>query len=428
MSIIAKLQAKYAAAVKAARDLSDHAMAEDRDLTEEEQGKVEALLAESKRINAAIEREKLLQAAEGGVSNEASLEVAGADVRVTGGEERRHADPRGGFQSYGEFCSAVFRAGRRNAELDPRLVGAAPTSFANESSGADGGFLVPPEFSAEIRRHALEEGAFLPMTDNVPVGGNSMTFPADETTPWGSTGVRAYWEAEGAQASQTKPVVNSRTLRLNKLFALVPVTDELLADTMALSGYLTSKTGESIRWKTNDSLVNGNGSGKPQGVRVSPALVTQTKTGSQTADTINADNVLKMYARNTNPGRAVWLINPDAWNQLPQMTIGDQPVFTTNVQGTPGGVLLGRPVYMTDTLATLGDAGDVMFVDWKSYLTITKQAGIEYATSMHLWFDYDITAFRATFRLDGQGWLQSAVTPPNSSVTRSPFVTLEART
>ncbi len=49
------------------------------------------------------------------------------------------------------------------------------------------------------------------------------------------------------------------------------------------------------------------------------------------------------------------------------------------------------------------------------------------ATSMHLWFDYDVQAFRATFRIDGHPWHAAAVTPPNSSVTRSSCVNLAAR-
>jgi hypothetical protein len=61
------------------------------------------------------------------------------------------------------------------------------------------------------------------------------------------------------------------------------------------------------------------------------------------------------------------------------------------------------------------------------YRTITKAGGVQTATSMHLYFDADATAFRFTFRLNGKPILSKPVTPPKSSVTRSHFVSLAAR-
>ena len=94
----------------------------------------------------------------------------------------------------------------------------------------------------------------------------------------------------------------------------------------------------------------------------------------------------------------------------------------------PNGFLLGRPLLMSECCQTLGDAGDIYFVALNWYQTITKGRGIDFASSMHLFFDYGVTAFRAVFRVDGQSIVRSAVTPPNSSITRSPFVRLAART
>lgn len=433
MNILAKLRKDRAERVDAATSLVDQAESEDRDLTDDEQTQLEDYKTEIASFDVRIKRQEDLMAMDRAAppqpSDPNSVQTA-HDQRIGGVHDLRDDDPRHGFNNFGEFASAVRSASRGGMPADSRLnIGAAPTSYGNEGTGADGGFLVPPGFSETVSKHSLEEGAFLPMTDNDNVAGNSMTFPRDETTPWGSNGVRAYWEGEADQGTQTKPVVGSDTLRLRKLMALVPVTDELLSDTMALSGYLERKAGESIRWKTNDAIINGTGAGQPSGIINAGCLVTQAKVGSQTADTINATNVAKMFARNTNPGRAVWLVNPDAYAQLPLMTIGDQPVYVgpNGLAASPGGVLLGRPVILTDTCQTLGDLNDILFVDFMGYKTITKSGGIQTATSIHLWFDYDMVAFRATFRMDGQPWLSSAVTPPNSSVTRSPFVTLAAR-
>ena len=97
------------------------------------------------------------------------------------------------------------------------------------------------------------------------------------------------------------------------------------------------------------------------------------------------------------------------------------------VKGSPSGLIFGQPVVISDTAQTLGDAGDIYFAALDHYVVIEKAAGPQITTSMHLWFDYDMTAFRLTVRIDGRSLVRAAVTPPNSSVTRSPFVRLAAR-
>lgn len=410
----------------------DAADADGRDLNDDEVERLEAINGEVEDL------QKQLEQAEAEADKQARQALLRAQMggqRIEVGDDRRTLDPTAGFSNFGEFALAVKRAspGRPGGpQYDERLgYGAAPTTYGNEGAGQDGGFLIPPEFSERIYAHSLEEEAFLPMTDNTDIAGNSMSFPRDETTPWGGDGIQAYWDGEAQQFTQTKPKLGLDTLRLHKLTCLVPVTEELMADQNALASYLLRKCSEKIRWKTNDALVNGTGAGQPTGIATAACLVSQAKESGQAADTIVSANVFNMFSRCTNPGRAVWLIHPDAWPQLPQLTIANQPVWTSpggGIKSPPGGMLLGRPVFMTDTCQTVGDAGDIYLVDWMGLVSITKAGGIQTATSMHLWFDYAVEAFRAIFRVDAQPWLSSAISPANGAVTRSPFVNLAART
>ena len=419
------LFARREAELSAARAITD-GLEDDSDLTDEQRADVDAHIAKSRQIGEDIKREEALEA-----EALTAPTVDPALTRISGGDPQLLQDPKRGFDHFGEYAVALLRAGNPGHRvIDERLViGAAPTTYGNEAVGEEGGYLVPPDFANSIREYSLEDDALLPLTQSDPVSGNAIKIPVDVTTPWGTDGIRAYWEGEAAQATPTKPAIEQRELRLRKLFGLVPVTDEMLEDSIFMASYLPRKLGVSIRYKTNDAIVNGQGSGVPQGFINSGAIVEQAKEGSQAADTINANNISKMYARNLSPTTAVWLINPDSFNQLPVMTIGDQPVWLppTGLSGAPNGVLLGRPVMMSEHCQTLGDAGDIYFAALNWYQTITKGRGIDFATSMHLWFDYDMTAFRAVFRVDGQSIVRAAVTPPNSSVTRSPFVRLAAR-
>ena len=413
------LEARRSAKASEVRALAATIEAEKRDLTAEESSKIDTIKAELTQLDAAIERQKFID-----------TEAAAASLpTITGGEDRSRLDPKGGFNSFAEFAGAVFKAGTGQV-LDSRLTfeAGAPSTFGRESVGADGGYLVPQEFSSRVWEHSLEEGSFVPLTDNNPVSGNSMSFPKDDTTPWGTNGIRAYWQGEGAAATQTKPVLGEFSLRLKRLTALVPVTDELLADGIAVGNYVSRKAGASIAWKANQAIAAGDGNGKPLGYTVAGSLVTVSKETNQTAATIVAGNVAKMFGRlpRITPSTR-WLINHDAINQLPLMTVGQQPVWHPNFQVSPYGTLLGIPVLPSQVCATLGTTLDIQLVNFADYVTITKAGGIDTATSMHLFFDAHATAFRLTFRMDGQPWYTSAISPANGSSNLSGFVTVETR-
>jgi HK97 family phage major capsid protein len=430
---IRALQQRKAGLVAQMRDMLTAAQAsETGDLTAEQSTTFAQLRDQVEGINAQIEREQLV------AMNETASVVEIPDGARLSVSDNRLEDPRRGWQTFGEFAAAV-RAGsaRGGGRLDERLVigAATPSVFGNEAGGADGGFLVPPEFSSEIFTLSLEEDALLPLTDSTPIGGNSMVFPKDETTPWGTDGVRAYWQAEATAATATKPKLGVSTQRLHKLMALVPVTDELLDDTNALTAYLPKKTATSIRWKTDEAILFGTGAGQPLGLFNSKAAIVQAKDSGQATKTFTPTNVANMMSRLLAGSyrRAIWLINPDVIPALDTMTLGNYPIYmpvgggVSSMAASPYGMLKGRPVYVSEHASAFSAQSDVSLLDLSYYRSITSRGGVQTATSMHLYFDADATAFRTTFRVDGAPKLENPVTPPKSQTTRSPFVTLAAR-
>ena len=437
-----ELQARKASLVKDARCLTDIAAAEQRDMNQEEVSAFEALKTRIEAASAAIDREAAL------ISEEAQMAIhAGAGhgpvfagVLVS---DNRELDPKHGFQSLGDFLQNVCHAQKPGNPIDDRLLigsgrgaaSVATSNFGSEGSGQDGGFFVPPQFSKEIFQLSLGEDSLLPLTDNVEISGNTMAFPKDETTPWGTNGIRAYWQGEAVPAVTTKPVLGLSTLRLKKLMALVPTTDELLEDANALSTYLPEKIAHSIRWKTNESILFGAGNGVPVGALGSGATVTVAKETGQATQTLLPQNLAKMMARlpSGSLANAVWIVNNDVLPALFTLTLGNYPIYLPTglnvggIQVSPYGTLLGRPVFVSQHANTFSAQGDILLVDLKYYQTITKSGGMQTATSMHLYFDADLTAFRTTFRMDGQSKISTAITPAKGSTTMSPFIQLGAR-
>ena len=459
------LQAKKADAVKAMRTLSDAAGTAGRDFTAEEQSQYDAHKATATSMDAAISREQDLIASEAGLNAMSGGQAGQAAPPANGGhvalpsagrisvDENIMKDPKRGFSSFGQFSQSVLGATRyakgMGGSVDQRLVAiaggmnglagamqaATPSTYGNEGSGADGGFLIPPDFSKEIWQLSLGEDAMLPMTDNTPVSSNGMAFPKDETTPWGANGIRAYWQGEASAGTATKPVLGQETLRLKKLMALVAITDELLQDTTALGGYLPKKVALSIRWKTNEAILYGSGNAQPYGALSSGALLTIAKESGQATLTLLPMNLAKMVAA-LPPGsyaNAVWLMNNDVLPYLFTLNSNNQILYLPYgggqgpFQGSPYGSLMGRPIIVTQHANSFTSAGDVSLVDLSFYQAITKSEGIQTDTSMHLYFDADAMAFRTTFRMDGQSKLTSTISPAKGSNPLSPFVTLGAR-
>lgn len=441
---VRRLKAAKADEIKAARAITDQANKEARDLTEDEQTKFDAHLAKAKNIDAQIEREELLAAQEaglgGGRTRGTVLEVPdNASIEV--GDHQLLQDPNRGFRSLGEFAQIVRNRGfSGSGQLDERLAineasfrAATPSTFGNEAAGEDGAFAIPPGFSTSIWQLSLTEDSLLPYTDNTEISNLGMAFPKDETTPWGTDGVRAYWGNEAGTMNATKPKLGVQNMRLNKLHVLVPMTDELLRDAPALGSYLQPLAGRSIRWKTNEAIFNGNGDGQPLGAALNtgPAIVIAKESGQATG-TLQPINLAKMIARLPEGSfpRSFWMINQDVLPYLFTLTLGNYPIYlppTEGMKSSPYGMLLGRPIMVSQHSASFSSEGDIQLHDLSYYRTITQQGGIETATSMHLYFDAGATAFRFTFRVDGSPKLKNAIDPAKGSNKLSPFVLLGAR-
>ena len=203
----------------------------------------------------------------------------------------------------------------------------------------------------------------------------------------------------------------------------------MLRDAVAMAEYAKRCLREQLAWKLDYEIFQGNGAGQCLGIMNSDLPVTVSKETDQTADTINAANVVKMLARFTGDiTKAAWFINQDCLPQLPLMTVGNQPVFVPggSFANAPFGVLFGRPIVPIEFCKTLGDKGDIILGDFSQYLLVNK-GGVEEAESMHVKFLTDEMAYRFITRNNGQPMHDSPITPLNGSATLSPFVMLQAR-
>jgi len=362
--------------------------------------------------------------------------------------DQAEEDPKGGFKSLSHFALDIAKAAKSgyrhiSPELEKweKMTKAAGSPSANESSDEAGGYLIPDEFRQDLLLAVEQKNEILKRCTAIPMKTSTIKIPYvngfDESGGLVYGGVEWKWIDEEEQRTATKPKYGRITLTLKKVAGLAYTSDEILEDSpISMENILKNGFRDGLNFQLDKVFLRGSGAGQPLGILNAPCLVTVAKESGQSANTIVFANVAKMYSRISDPNNAVWFANIDCFPQLASMSVavgsGGSVVWlpANAAAGRPYDTLFGRPLIWCKHCSTLGTVGDIILCDWSQYLVGQKSGPGAYGkfdTSIHLKFDYDQTAFKFTFRVDGQPWWPSALTPPHGSNTLSPFVALATR-
>lgn len=396
------------------------------DLDDSQIDEVNALNEEFKGLTAKIEAQEKIEAMKAqATSSTRKTPAASPSIEVIG--NRIEKDPKRGFKNAGDFFMAVKN------KKDQVLAAAG----LNEKFGEEGGYLVPEEFRQEISNKVMGDESLLPRTQSLQTSSNTITLPTYEQAPWDGTGIQAYWEGEAAQFKKSRPEYGQASMRLHKLTALVPATQEVLEDAPLLESWIRQNAPVAMLHKVNSAIISGSGAGMPQGFLNSSFKVKVAKESGQAADTVLFENINKMlgsFLPSSLP-RAVWLVNPNVLPQLRLMKFTDNsPIYLpgANIAGAPFGTLYGVPLMpMMGGVKALGDEGDISLVDLSYVLTAMKVSGgglgVRSEVSTHVYFDTDEVAFKFVMRMAGQCLYKTPITNEAGDFSASAFVTLADR-
>ncbi len=348
---------------------------------------------------------------------------------------------RNKFRHFGEQLQAVanFYMGRGSG--DQRLIELiTPPSGANETVPSEGGFMVQTDFATELLRLTYENNEIPNRCRRIPISSNSNSFSMvtiDESSRatgsrWG--GIQIYRVAEGGSTTAKKPKFGRLDLKLEKMFGVCYATDENLADATQLGAIITQGFTEEFGFVLSDEIVRGDGAGKCLGILNAPCLVTVAKETGQTADTVQTENILKMW-KSRRGRNMTWIYNQELEDQLETLVL---PIGTGGVlwpvfrmPTSPGGMgsIMGAPALSSEVASGPGDVGDVILADLGQYLLIEK-GGLQAQESLHVMFLTDEMTFRFIARNNGMPAWKNKITPykrTDSNFYQSPFVTLAAR-
>jgi len=339
------------------------------------------------------------------------------------------ADPR---RSFGDWLLHVARNDEGYLE---KTYGTVRTKAAlNESSGTGGGYTVPQEFYQGIMQIVAEQTFFRKRAFVQPMASATLMVPyldvttvqAAGTSPFFG-GVQMYWTEEAQTRTETEPAFKMMELKAHELSGYAVSSNVLLQDAgIGLEKFLLTLFGRAVGWFEEYAFLQGNGVGKPLGVLNSPAAISVTRNASNTVKFVDVATMLSKLLPSSQR-RAIWVVHPYVIAQLVQLAdSGGHIIWVPNMGGLQDavpGTLFGLPVITTEKVPALGTKGDVMLLDPQLYVIGDRQQ-IEIAASEHVNFLKNQMTWRVVERIDGQPWVEKAITLQDATSTVSPFVVL----
>jgi HK97 family phage major capsid protein len=300
-----------------------------------------------------------------------------------------------------------------------------------EGTGATGGYLVPREVCLRIDDGLKEIGIFHRLAQRFPMGSLQLGVPAFDLTAahaagdsplFGGMGVR--WTNEGQSLTELEPSFASSDLVAQSCDGLVYVNNQLVQDGgEPLGAYLMWQFLQCLEWAVEKECFVGVAPGRPQGI-VKSSATAQVNRATPSHVTIADPGKMVSSLLPASFRRAIWACNPTVIADLTQLATFQQNSALGIHAEALCGVLLCRPVFVTEKLPALGTLGDLVLFDPKLYALGTREIEVVMAPFEPTAFAKNQTIYRLQWRGDGQPMPRNTIKLHDNTVTVGGFVAL----
>ena len=271
---------------------------------------------------------------------------------------------------------------------------------------SEGGYLVPDTYEKHLVEALHDEMVIRRLAHVFTTASGSHKIPV--VASHGS----ANWVEESGEIPETTETFGQQHIGAHKLTALIKVSEELLNDSaFDLEDYFRREFARRISNAEELAFVTGDGNGKPVGL-FSDDEGAETGITAASATEITADEVINLYYSLRSPYRkkAVWLLNDSTVNAIRLLKDKNgqylwQPALK---EGAPD-TLLGRPVYTSTAIPSIGAGQKVMAFGDLKYYWIGDREGISFRRLNELYATTGQVGFLATKRVDAKLILPEAI-------------------
>ena len=302
------------------------------------------------------------------------------------------------FSSLAELVQAVYLEGK-NMVKDSRLIEHRAPTGINESTGADGGYLVTEEIGGSLltciqQKSRLYSRAVKFTTPSYSAG---VPFVTETTRKSNDSGMlNAFWVGEGMEKTIDYPQFGKLGLKPHKLVVLMPATDEILEDSVLLQQWIDTFVGSKIAWEIDKAILTGNGTTSMYGIM---SADTNGTIGVAEADPLD-EATLKDFVEALAPActeNAEWFMSQENFQDVQDITFTNE----SDKEWINGVLyLFGKPVRIMEQMET---PADLMLGDPTQYCVISR-GPIQKAINISLRYSYDESKIRWVIRLNGKSF------------------------
>lgn len=262
-----------------------------------------------------------------------------------------------------------------------------------EGVDADGGYLTPPEFRAQLIEDLKDKPVLKNLVTVIPMSSDSLELPTLTSS------VRVSWGSENTTISTTTASFGTLTFTPYRLNSLIYTSRELVADSaIAVIPLLTRLFNQAISIEEDRVIVNGSGSGQPKGI------LQETLQGIDNAnvDANLAQNIKRLPFRLGTAYRsnARWIMNSISLAHVASLRDDNkQFLFKEGIEGLTPHRLAGYPVHEQNDMPL----DTLLFGDLKHYFFADREKlSVETTTEGAGTFEKHQVAIKVVERVDGE--------------------------
>lgn len=343
------------------------------------------------------------------------------------GARRFHRDAVGDQDISKSFASWLAAVKDRDERTLSKFYdgGVVQKAAMNETSGTQGGYLVPQQMSdamfVDISTKSLfrQHGAL-----EVEMNGAQLLLPLPDVQTAQAAGTAPYfggaklnWSTDTSLTESAEMKFRDLSLRAHLLEGYAITSEPFIRDALNVDTWLRRTFADAAGYYVDYACFQGSGVGMPQGVINASGSATKSRAVANQIAVADVQGMIdNLLPSSWEKDTTCWFAHPSTLPQLSAIT-GWVPNF--------GMELYGKPVVMTGKCSTLGTRGDLVLADCGGYVVADrKPLLIDYSPHEPTAFLNFQSAWRVAYRGDGQLWTASPITLPDGSSQVSFFVVL----
>jgi len=305
------------------------------------------------------------------------------------------------FKNFAEFIQTAHRHAKHGIR-DERLVTKVPAGMS-EGTNTEGGYLVSRPIVGPLLMSAQQKSMLWSKAIPLRTSQFGARIPrlAETLREDAMTGKMAYWIGEAGTKTNDYPRMGQAYVQLRKLCVMLPVTDELLADSQLLQDWIDGFVAQRISWVVDRAILYGDPATSMTGI-MGPHGGTGVIALPE-ADPIN-EATLSSFVNALAPAnraKAEWYMSQENWADM----MSNAVTFMNRkelVIDNGRWYLYGFPVNVMEQMKT---PGDLVLGDFSQFAVVSMGDAVK-DTSIQFKFSTDETWIRWVIRLAGDSFGQ----------------------